>query len=59
VNLAGEPRRGFVERAGIRTSLELRDAWGDAPRQTELVLIGDDLDEAALRRALWACRAGG
>jgi len=59
VNLAGEPRRGFVERAGVRTSLELREDWSDAPRKTELVLIGDDLDEAALRRALWACRAGG
>lgn len=58
VNLAGEARRGFVERAGIRTSLELRDAW-DGERRTELVLIGDDLDEAALQRALWACRAGG
>jgi G3E family GTPase len=58
VHLAGETRRGFVERAGLRTSLELRDPWGGAPR-TELVLIGDDLDEAALRRALWACRASG
>ncbi|MEO8552212.1 MAG: GTP-binding protein [Kofleriaceae bacterium] len=58
VHLAGEPRRGFLERAGIRTSLELRDEWGDSPRTSELVLIGDDLDEAALRRALWACRAG-
>jgi cobalamin biosynthesis protein CobW len=58
VYLAGEARRGFVERAGIRTSLELRDPWGQAPRITELVLIGDDLDEAAVRRALWACRAG-
>ncbi|CAN5283883.1 GTP-binding protein [soil metagenome] len=57
VHLAGEPRRGFVERAGVRTSLELRDPWGAAPRLTELVLIGDDLDEPALRRALWACRA--
>jgi cobalamin biosynthesis protein CobW len=57
VHLAGEPRRGFVERAGIRTSLELRDPWGDAERVTELVLIGDDLDEPALRRALWACRS--
>jgi G3E family GTPase len=57
VHLAGEQRRGFVERAGVRTSLELRDAWAaDAPR-SEIVLIGDDLDEAALRRALWACRA--
>ncbi len=59
VNLAGEARRGFVERAGIRTSLELREEWGASPRATELVLIGDDLDEAAVRRALWACRAAG
>ncbi len=57
VHLAGEARRGFVERAGVRTSLELRDPWGDVPPLTELVLIGDDLDEPALRRALWACRA--
>ncbi len=59
VHLAGEPRRGFVERAGIRT--ELRDAgeWGPGPRRTELVLIGDGLDEAAIHRALWACRAAG
>jgi G3E family GTPase len=59
VSLAGEARRGFVERAGIRTSLELRDPWAEAERVTELVLIGDDLDEASLRRALWACRSGG
>lgn len=57
VHLAGEDRRGFVERAGVRTSLELRDAWGQDARKSEIVLIGDDLDEAALRRALWACRA--
>jgi G3E family GTPase len=58
VHLAGDDRRGFVERAGVRTSLEPRDAWGVAPRRTELVMIGDDLDEASLYRALWACRAG-
>lgn len=58
VVLAGDDRRGFVERAGIRTSLERREPWGTTPRRTEIVLIGDDLDEAALRRALWACRAG-
>jgi G3E family GTPase len=56
VYLAGESRRGFLERAGIRTSLELREPWSTTP-VTELVLIGDDLDENALRRALWACRA--
>lgn len=62
VHLAGEaaggPRRGFVERAGIRTELRAAGDWGDAPPRTELVLIGDDLDEAAIHRALWACRAG-
>ena len=59
VHLVGEDRRGFVERAGVRTSLTHREPWGDAPRRTELVLIGDGLDEAAVRRALWACRAAG
>ncbi len=59
VHLAGDERRGFVERAGIRTALTHRDEWGRHPRVTELVLIGDDLDEAAITRALWACRAGG
>ena len=58
VHLAGEDRRGYVERAGIRTTLTHRDPWGDAPRRTELVLIGDGLDEGAIHRALWACRAG-
>ena len=59
VHLAGDDRRGFVERAGVRTSLEHREPWGAAPRRSEIVLIGDDLDEAALRRALWACRSAG
>ena len=57
VHLAGEPRRGFLERAGVRTELSLREPWGDEPRRTELVLIGEGLDDAAVRRALWACRA--
>lgn len=59
VHLAGEDRRGFVERAGLHTTLELRAPWGDDPRRSELVLIGDELDEGAVHRALWACRAAG
>jgi G3E family GTPase len=59
VHLAGDDRRGFLERAGIRTELRHAGDWGDAPRRTELVLIGDGLDEAAIHRALWACRAMG
>jgi G3E family GTPase len=57
VNLAGEPRRAFLERAGARTGLTFDEPWGERPRRTELVLIGEGLDEAALRRRLWACRA--
>lgn len=59
VSLAGDDRRGFVERAGAQTSLTHQGPWGAAPRRTELVLIGDDLDEGAVHRALWACRAAG
>lgn len=56
VHLAGEPRRGFLERAGNHTTLSLGAPWGDEPPLTRLVLIGEDLDEAALQRQLWACR---
>jgi G3E family GTPase len=59
VHLAGDARRGFVERAGIRTELRHEGDWGGGARRTELVLIGDDLDEAAVHRALWACRTAG
>lgn len=57
VYLAGERRRAFIEVAGVRSSLRFDRAWGSEPRRTELILIGENLDEAALRRQLWACRA--
>jgi G3E family GTPase len=57
VHLAGDDRRGFVERADIRTELRYEGSWGALPRHSELVLIGDGLDESAVHRALWACRA--
>lgn len=56
VHIAGEPRRGFLERAGVQTSLSYHDEWGDRVPRTDLVFIGEALDEAALRRQLWACR---
>jgi G3E family GTPase len=58
VHLAGEARRGFLELAGDRLNLVLGTAWGDEKPLTKLVLIGEGLDEAALQRQLWACRAG-
>jgi G3E family GTPase len=45
--------RPFLERAGKRLSLHEGHAGG----RTELVLIGEGLDEEAIRRQLWACRA--
>jgi G3E family GTPase len=59
VQLAGEPSCWFLELAGGR--LELRDhgPWPSPRARTELVFIGESLDEAALLRALWTCRAGG
>ena len=57
VHLAGEPRRGFLERAGAHTTLRFAEPWGADHPRTELVLIGEGFDEIALRRQLWACRA--
>jgi G3E family GTPase len=58
VHIRDESRRGFLERAGDRTRLDFGAPWGAEPRLTRLVLIGENLDEAALHRQLWACRAG-
>jgi G3E family GTPase len=57
VHLAGEDRRGFLERAGNVTELRLGEPW-DGPRRSELVFIGEGLDPGALRRELWTCVAG-
>lgn len=59
VHLAGDDRRGYLELAGARVSLSRGEPWGDAPPRTELVVIGDGIEEGALRRQIWSCRAGG
>ena len=58
VHVAGEGRRGFLERAGLRTELRFGEPWGDASPSTELVFIGEGLDAGTIRRQIWACRAG-
>jgi G3E family GTPase len=57
VNVAGEARRGFIERAGSELSFTFQDPWPPGPRRSEFVLIGDDLDPGAIRRQIWACRS--
>ena len=58
VHLAGE-RAPRLRRARRRSHVARATASVGQTRRgaAEIVLIGDDLDEAALRRALWACRA--
>ncbi len=51
VHLAGEARRGFLERAGAHTTLKYAEPWGDDRPRTELVLIGEGFDEARDPRA--------
>jgi G3E family GTPase len=58
VHVAGEERRGFVERAGNVLELRFEAPWPPGPRRTELVLIGEGLDPGALRRQIWSCRVG-
>jgi len=57
-HLAGDPRRATLELAGAALSLEPGPPWGaDLPR-SELVFIGEAIDDAELARRLWACRVG-
>jgi G3E family GTPase len=59
VHLAGADRSGYLELAGERITLRPGAQWGERTPLTELVFIGEGLDEAALRRQLAACRARG
>jgi G3E family GTPase len=57
VHLSGG-ERAFLELAGGQLELRPSEPFSGPPH-TELVFIGEDLDDLALRRQLWACRAGG
>jgi G3E family GTPase len=60
-HLAGDPpRRAVLELAGSALSLAPGEPWraGETSR-SELVFIGEAIDEAALARRLWACRVSG
>jgi G3E family GTPase len=63
VHIAGEARQMFLERAGLHLDLRPGEPWPDEAgghganaRRSEIVLIGEGLDAAALQRQLWACR---
>jgi G3E family GTPase len=59
VHLAGDDRRAFLELAGTALALRPGPPWSDGePRRSELVFIGDGVDDDMLARRLWACRSG-
>lgn len=57
VHVADEPRRGILELAGAQLSLRHGTPWATDPPRTELVFIGDGIDDALVARRLWACRS--
>ncbi len=60
-HLAGDPpRRAALELAGSALSLAPGEPWiaGETAR-SELVFIGEAIDDAELARRLWACRVAG
>ncbi|HKE14227.1 MAG TPA: GTP-binding protein [Kofleriaceae bacterium] len=58
VHLAGDERRAFLELAGTELALRPGPRWSTGePRRSELVFIGDDVDDDLLARRLWACAA--
>lgn len=56
VAVQGKPMRMLVQAVGARIRAQYDRPWGDAPRQTRLVVIAehDDINEAAIRAVLEA-----
>ena len=54
VAVVGKPLRMLVQAVGERVRAQYDRPWGDNPRKTQLVVIGEhhDIDEAAIRQVL-------
>lgn len=55
--IAGIDERVVVQGVGTAVEVTLGPPWGDTPRTSKLVLLGLDLDAAALQNAFERCRA--
>jgi len=58
VNIEGEPRRGYLERAGESLDLRFDEAWPAGPRRSELVFIGEGIDANAITLQLRSIQPG-
>lgn len=57
ISLAGEPRRFVFQGVHMLFDGQPDRPWGDAPRRNQLVFIGRNLDEDAMREGFEACLA--
>ena len=55
ISLAGEPRRFVFQGVHMLFDGQPERPWGDEPRRNQLVFIGRNLDESAMRRGFEAC----
>ena len=58
IRLANDPRKGYLELAGLRAEIRYDGVWGQEKPLTEVVFIGENLDQAAITRQLMACKIG-
>lgn len=57
LNIVGEDRRIVVQSVHMMHEGDYGAPWGNAPRQSKLVVIGRNLDDTEIRDGLAACRA--
>ena len=55
ISLAGEPRRFVFQGVHMLFDSQPDRPWGDSPRRSQLVFIGRNLDEKAMREGFDAC----
>ena len=55
VSIAGEPRRFVFQGVHMLFDGQPDRPWGDAPRRSQLVFIGRNLDEERMRQGFEAC----
>ncbi len=55
ISIAGEPRRFVFQGVHMLFDGQPDRPWGDEPRRNQLVFIGRNLDEEAMRRGFEAC----
>lgn len=55
IHAAGEDRKLVFQAVHMMLEGDFQKSWGDAPRQTQMVFIGRDLDASALQAGLDAC----